>query len=132
MANLGKGKSIEILYEYLQARDDLVSFTILFLILLLGFIFFAWLSFGIDVEDFNGFVASLGVCWQFIIGNPPNYGGLYLSNRVLGPIVRLNLVLSKHVQFYALFTVFIFFILGTTFSFVVTDFEQYMEPKELQ
>jgi len=46
--------------------------------------------------------------WQFLIGNPPDYNDLSASNRVLGPV------------YYALFTIFVFFILVNMFVAIVS------------
>lgn len=96
----------ETMYE---ARIDMATYMVMFLIILLGFLFFGWLTFGPDLEEFNGFINSLGTLWQFLIGNPPDYGELSLSNRVLGPV------------YYALFTVFVFFILVNMFVAIVSN-----------
>ncbi len=63
---------------------------VMFLIVLVGFLFFGWLTFGSDLSEFNGFINSLGTLWQFLIGNPPDYDQLTLSNRILGPLVLLT------------------------------------------
>jgi polycystin 2 len=96
----------ETMYE---ARLDMATYMVMFLIILLGFLFFGWLTFGPDLWEFNGFINSLGTLWQFLIGNPPDYGELSLSNRVLGPV------------YYALFTVFVFFILVNMFVAIVSN-----------
>lgn len=99
----------------------------MFLIILFGFLFFGWLTFGPDIYQFNGFANSLGTLWQFLIGNPPDYDQLALSNRVLGPIVCSVLYLfyldsfSHSIQYYALFTVFVFFILVNMFVAIVSN-----------
>eukprot|EP01111_Echinosteliopsis_oligospora_P009852 TRINITY_DN2966_c0_g1_i2.p1 TRINITY_DN2966_c0_g1~~TRINITY_DN2966_c0_g1_i2.p1 ORF type:complete len:742 (-),score=165.62 TRINITY_DN2966_c0_g1_i2:14-2239(-) len=97
-----------VLWETLyDARFDMVTYMVMFLIILIGFLFFGWLTFGPDIEGFNGFVASLGTLWQFLIGNPPDYGQLSQSNRVLGPV------------YYSLFTIFVFFILVNMFVAII-------------
>lgn len=99
-----------VLWETLyHARVDLATYMIMFLIILLGFLLFGWLTFGPDLPEFDGFITSLGTLWQFLIGNPPDYSDLTLSNRVLGPI------------YYALFTVFVFFILVNMFVAIVSN-----------
>jgi len=58
---------------------------------------------------FNSFSTSLGTLWQFLIGNPPDYYQLSSSNRVLGPL------------YYALFTIFVFFILVNMFIAIMSN-----------
>ncbi|KAM9986099.1 hypothetical protein ACTFIZ_004358 [Dictyostelium cf. discoideum] len=92
-----------------QSRVQLVTFTIMFCIMMLGFLFSGWLTFGTDIASFNGFVTSLGTLLQFIIGNPPDYEAMSYTNRALGPI------------YYLLFTIFMFFILVNMFVAIISD-----------
>jgi len=103
-------KRLYVLWHTLfQAGSDLITFTLVFFIILLGFIFMGWLVFGTDDPDFQGFVTTLGTNWQFLIGNPPDYGSMYQSNRALGPI------------YFALFTIFVFFVLVNMFVAIVGE-----------
>jgi len=92
-----------------HAGADLIGFLLIFLIFIFGFIFMGWLSFGSDLAAFNNFSNSFGTCWNFIIGNPPDYGSMFDSNRVLGPV------------FFVLFTIFIFFILANMFIAILSN-----------
>ncbi|KAN0033248.1 hypothetical protein ACTA71_002672 [Dictyostelium dimigraforme] len=92
-----------------QSRIQLITFTIMFCIMLLGFLFSGWLTFGTDIPSFNGFVTSLGTLLQFIIGNPPDYEAMSYTNRALGPI------------YFLLFTIFMFFILVNMFVAIISD-----------
>eukprot|EP01112_Ceratiomyxa_fruticulosa_P005485 TRINITY_DN1611_c1_g1_i1.p1 TRINITY_DN1611_c1_g1~~TRINITY_DN1611_c1_g1_i1.p1 ORF type:complete len:721 (-),score=128.88 TRINITY_DN1611_c1_g1_i1:40-2202(-) len=92
-----------------MAWTDLTGFLLIFIIVLLGFLLTGWVTFGSDTFFFSTFVNSFGTCWQFIIGNPPDYNAMYASNRVLGP------------AFFALFTVFVFFILVNMFIAIIND-----------
>ncbi|KAM9986098.1 hypothetical protein ACTFIZ_004357 [Dictyostelium cf. discoideum] len=92
-----------------QSRLQLITFTIMFCIMMLGFLFSGWLTFGTDIASFNGFVTSLGTLLQFIIGNPPDYEAMSYTNRALGPI------------YYLLFTIFMFFILVNMFVAIISD-----------
>eukprot|EP00026_Physarum_polycephalum_P003055 Phypoly_transcript_03064.p1 GENE.Phypoly_transcript_03064~~Phypoly_transcript_03064.p1 ORF type:complete len:770 (+),score=139.17 Phypoly_transcript_03064:132-2441(+) len=99
-----------VLWETMhEARVDLATYMVMFLIILFGFLFFGWLTFGPDISQFNGFANCLGTLWQFLIGNPPDYDQLAASNRVLGPV------------YYALFTIFVFFILVNMFVAIVSN-----------
>lgn len=99
-----------VLWETMhEARVDLATYLVMFLIILFGFLFFGWLTFGPDIYQFNGFANCLGTLWQFLIGNPPDYDELAKSNRILGPV------------YYALFTIFVFFILVNMFVAIVSN-----------
>jgi hypothetical protein len=87
-------KRLYVIWQTLdRARGELITFLAVFLIILVGFVLMAWITFGVELAYFNGFVSSLGTCWEFIIGNPPDYFELYKVNRALGPIVRDLLVI---------------------------------------
>lgn len=92
-----------------HAGLDLIGFLFIFLIFIFGFIFMGWLAFGSDLAEFNTFVNSFSTSWNFIIGNAPDYGAMYNSNRILGPL------------FFVLFTVFIFFILANMFIAILSN-----------
>ncbi|EGC39681.1 hypothetical protein DICPUDRAFT_52532 [Dictyostelium purpureum] len=91
-----------------QSKLQLITFTIMFCIIMLGFLFSGWLTFGPDNAAYNGFVTSLGTLLQFIIGNPPDYEAMSSTNRALGPI------------YYLLFTIFMFFILMNMFIAIIS------------
>lgn len=55
----------------------------------MGFGFFTWMVFGVDMVEFNTFSNSFYVCLNYIIGNPPDFNDLLKSNRVLAPMVSL-------------------------------------------
>jgi len=102
-------KRLYVLWQTLDnARTDLLTFIAIFAIILLGFLFMGWLTFGAELGIFNGFISSMGTCWQFLIGNPPDFFDLYYVNRALGPI------------FFTLFTVFVFFILANMFIAIIS------------
>lgn len=67
----------------------------IFLIFIFGFIFMGWLSFGADMEEFNTFVHSFSTSWTFIIGNAPDYNAMFRSNRLLGPLVFIQIHTNK-------------------------------------
>eukprot|EP01113_Clastostelium_recurvatum_P037433 TRINITY_DN5472_c0_g1_i1.p1 TRINITY_DN5472_c0_g1~~TRINITY_DN5472_c0_g1_i1.p1 ORF type:complete len:696 (-),score=165.76 TRINITY_DN5472_c0_g1_i1:1-1947(-) len=92
-----------------RAGADLGSFLFMFLIIALGFLLMGLLTFGPDSANFNTFVNAFGTCWNFVIGNPPDYQDISTSNRVLGPL------------FFALFTIFIFFVLVNMFIAILND-----------
>lgn len=92
-----------------RAGGDIASFLLMFFILLMGFLLFGWISFGADIPAFNSFPNSWGSCWNFVMGNPPDYVLLSKSNRVLGPL------------FFMLFTIFIFFIMVNMFVAILSD-----------
>ncbi|EFA85508.1 putative Ca2+ channel [Heterostelium album PN500] len=79
-----------------HARLQLMTFTIMFLIMMIGFLISAWLTFGHDLDYYNGFLNSLGTSLQFIMGNPPSFQDMTYTNRALGPIKwkRYSLSLS--------------------------------------
>jgi len=81
----------------------------IFLIIIFGFIFMGWIAFGADMASFNTFFDSFSTCWNFIIGNAPDYNAMQSSNRVLGPF------------FFVLFTIFIFFILVNMFIAILSN-----------
>ncbi|KYQ92823.1 putative Ca2+ channel [Tieghemostelium lacteum] len=102
-----------------QAKVQLITFTIMFIIVLFGFLFSGWTTFGTNMSGFDGFVNSLGTLLQFIIGNPPNYEEMAATNRALGPI------------YYLLFTIFVFFILVNVFVAIISNsFNQISETIE--
>lgn len=112
----------------LQAGTDLFYFLFIFLVVFFGFVMMAHLTFGAETEMFSTFVMAIGSCWQFIIGNPPSFEELFSSNRVLGPLVFYFLlhffvifIYNSNLQFYSLFTVFIFFVLVNMFIAIVTN-----------
>src|SRR5271163_4882520 len=59
----------------------------IFLIFVFGFIFMGWLTFGADLQAYNTFPNSFNTCWNFLLGNTPDWGDMASSNRVLGPFV---------------------------------------------
>jgi hypothetical protein len=101
---------MSILWDALRgAGRDIASFLLMFFIMLIGFLLFGLISFGTDVEAFNSFANSWGSCWNFVLGNPPDYIGLSKSNRVLAPL------------FFMMFTIFIFFIMINMFIAILSD-----------
>jgi len=92
-----------------RAGTDLGGFLFLFLIMALGFLLTGLITFGPDTNTFNTFDNAFGTCWMFLIGNPPDYGTLFLSNRILGPL------------YIALFTIFMFFVLVNMFVAILND-----------
>jgi len=91
------------------AGADLIGFLLIFLIITFGFIFMGWLAFGADLTAYDGFTNSFATCWNFLLGNPPDYFAMQSSNRVLGPL------------FFTLFTIFIFFILANMFIAILSN-----------
>jgi len=92
-----------------ESKLQLITFTIMFIIMMMGFLMSGWLTFGGEMAPFNGFVSSLGTLLQFIIGNPPDYEAMSYTNRALGPI------------YYLLFTIFMFFILVNMFVAIISN-----------
>ncbi|KYQ94421.1 putative Ca2+ channel [Tieghemostelium lacteum] len=92
-----------------EAKLQLITFTVMFIIVMFGFLFASWATFGVQMSSFNGFISSLGTLLQFIIGNPPDYSEMAYTNRALGPI------------FYVLFTIFMFFILVNMFVAIISN-----------
>jgi hypothetical protein len=88
---------------------DLFGYLIIFLLFVIGFVFMGWLTFGADTNAYNTFENSFGTCWNFLLGNPPDWTQLAASNRVLGPF------------FFTMFTIFIFFILANMFIGIVSN-----------
>ncbi|GAM29206.1 hypothetical protein SAMD00019534_123820 [Acytostelium subglobosum LB1] len=92
-----------------NARIELLAFTIMFLIIMIGFLTSGWLTFGHDIPDYYGFIASLGTSLQFIMGNPPSFQAMTYTNRALGPIYTL------------LFIIFMFLILMNMFIAIISN-----------
>ncbi len=83
-------KKLYVLWDTIDsAKGSLATFLFIFLIILLGFVFMGWLTFGADLNYFNGFAGAIGTCWNFLIGNPPSYLELMQVNRSLGPVVSI-------------------------------------------
>jgi len=91
------------------ASLEIISFLVMFFIMFLGFLLMGWLTFGPDTAFFNTFGNAFGSCWNFVLGNPPDYTVLTQSNRVLGPL------------FFTLFTIFVFFIMINMFIAILND-----------
>eukprot|EP01132_Coremiostelium_polycephalum_P000992 gene992-1258_t len=82
-----------------QAKLQLVTFTTMFIIMMIGFLMSGWLTFGSEMDSFNGFISSLGTLLQFIIGNPPDYSAMSYTNRALGPIKWQRYAMSVKLLF---------------------------------
>jgi hypothetical protein len=52
---------------------------------------------------------ALGTCWQFLIGNPPDYFELYGANRALGPLVSSEIVFQHLNASFSPFSLFSYF-----------------------
>ncbi|EGG19043.1 putative Ca2+ channel [Cavenderia fasciculata] len=92
-----------------HAKVQLITFTTMFIIMMIGFLMSGWLTFGHEMDDYNGFFNSLGTSLQYIIGNPPSYADMQYTNRALGPIYNI------------LFTIFMFFILINMFIAIISN-----------
>ncbi|GAM27629.1 hypothetical protein SAMD00019534_108050 [Acytostelium subglobosum LB1] len=92
-----------------HARVQLMTFTVMFLIMMIGFLISGWLTFGHDEVAYFGFINSLGTSLQFIMGNPPNFQTMTYTNRALGPIYTL------------LFIIFMFLILFNMFVAIISN-----------
>jgi len=86
-----------VLWKALRhAGADLVGFLFIFLILIFGFVFMGWVAFGQDIQGYNNFSNSFGTCWNFLLGNPPDYNAMSASNRILGPFFFCSI---HHIHF---------------------------------
>jgi len=99
-----------------RAGVDVGGFLLIFFIMALGFLLTGIITFGLDTDTFNTFGAAFGSCWNFVIGNPPDYTSLFFSNRILGPL------------FFSLFTIFVFFVLVNMFIAILS--EAYSDEKK--
>jgi uncharacterized protein Yka (UPF0111/DUF47 family) len=107
---LRMNRRLYMLWKTLQhAATNLFGFLFIFLIFVFGFVFLAWLTFGGEMLEFSTFNLSFGTCWNFLIGNPPDYSAMVQTNPIIGPI------------FFTLFTIFIFFILANMFIAIIAN-----------
>jgi len=92
-----------------RSRVDLIGILITFIVLILGFMLSGYVVFGVSVDGFSSVSQSFSTCWNFVIGNAPDYSELQQVNRSFGPL------------FFVLFSAFIFFVLLNMFIAILSD-----------
>lgn len=91
-----------------RSLPNIISFSTMFIILMLSFSMLANLVFGTDLYDFHTFFRSLFVLVEVIIGQL-DYMSLTTTNRFLGPL------------FYMAFIFFVVFVLYNMFIVILND-----------
>lgn len=86
-------KALSLLSDTLSlAARDIAYFLLIFISILLGFVFMAYLSFGMMLEHYSSLSMSFMYCFQIIVGSY-DYGELEKVDAIMGPVFFMLLSL---------------------------------------